>query len=89
MNAHIYEKSINKVSAATIARTAALALALVNQLLSATGHSVLPIESSELEQLISTGATVVTALISWWYNNSFTSAAIEADKTYTRLKDKN
>lgn len=89
MNAHIYEKSINKVSAATIARTAALALALVNQLLSATGHSVLPIESSELEQLISTGATVVTALISWWYNNSFTSAAIEADKTYNRLKDKN
>ena len=89
MNAHIYEKSINKVSAATIARTAALALALVNRLLSATGHSVLPIESSELEQLISTGATVVTALISWWYNNSFTSAAIEADKTYNRLKDKN
>lgn len=89
MNAHIYEKSINKVSAATIARTAALALALVNQLLSATGHSVLPIESAELEQLISTGATVVTALISWWYNNSFTSAAIEADKTYNRLKDKN
>ena len=89
MNAHIYEQSINKVSAATIARTAALALALVNQLLSATGHSVLPIESSELEQLISTGATVVTALISWWYNNSFTSAAIEADKTYNRLKDKN
>ena len=78
----------NKVSAATVARTAALALALVNQVLSATGHSVLPIESAELEQLISTGATVVAALIGWWYNNSFTSAAIEADKTYDRLKDK-
>lgn len=76
----------NKISAATIARTAALALALVNQVLSATGHSVLPIESEELEQLISTGATVVTALISWWYNNSFTSEAIEADKTYNQLK---
>ena len=86
MNAHIYEKPT--VSAATIARTAALALALVNQVLSATGHSVLPIESSELEQLISTGATVVTARISWWYNNSFTQAALEADKTYDRLKDK-
>ena len=86
MNTHIYEKPT--VSAATIARTAALVLALVNQVLSATGHSVLPIESSELEQLISTGATVVTALISWWYNNSFTQAAIEADKTYDRLKDK-
>lgn len=76
----------SKVSAATIARTAALALALVNQVLSATGHSVLPIESAELEQLISTGATVITALVGWWYNNSFTQAALEADKTYDRVK---
>ena len=34
-----------KISASTMARTAALALALTNQLLSCTGHSVLPIES--------------------------------------------
>lgn len=80
----------NKISAATWARTAALVLALVNQVLSATGRSVLPIESAELEQLVSTGATVITALVGWWYNNSFTNAAIEADKTYERerLKDK-
>lgn len=84
MNAHIYEKP--KASAATIARTACLALALVNQVLSATGHSVLPIESAELEQLISTGATVVTALVGWWYNNSFTQEAIRADAEYDRLK---
>ena len=89
MNTHICENSTSKVSAATIARTAALALALVNQVLSATGHSVLPIESSELEQLISTGFTIGAALAGWWYNNSFTNAAIEADKTYNRLKDKN
>ena len=36
-----------KISASTMARTAALALALTNQLLSCTGHSVLPIESPE------------------------------------------
>ena len=40
-----------KISPATLARTAALALALTNQVLSATGHRVLPIESAELEQL--------------------------------------
>ena len=39
-----------KISASTMARTAALALALTNQLLSCTGHSVLPIESEQLEQ---------------------------------------
>ena len=41
-----------------LAITAALALALTNQLLSCTGHSVLPIESEQLEQLVSTGITV-------------------------------
>ena len=38
-----------KISPATLARTAALALALTNQVLSATGHRVLPIESAELD----------------------------------------
>lgn len=62
----------NKISAGTIARTAVLALALINQLLSALGKPVLPIESAQLEQLISTGFTTVSALVNWWYNNSFT-----------------
>ncbi len=48
----------HKISPSTIARTAALALALTNQILSATGHAVLPIESAQLEQLVSTGLTV-------------------------------
>lgn len=75
-----------KISAATLARTAALALALTNQVLSACGKPMLPIESSTVEQLVTTGITTVTALINWWYNNSFTQAAMEADKTYDRMK---
>ena len=66
--------------------TAALLLALANQILSAFGKSPLPIESSTVEQLVTTGITTVTALINWWYNNSFTQAAMEADKTYDRMK---
>ena len=77
-----------KISASTMARTAALALALTNQLLSATGHAVLPIESEQLEQLVTTGITVAAALISWWENNSFTAEAIEADDYLSRLKQK-
>ena len=57
---------MHKISPSTIARTAALALALTNQILSATGHAVLPIESAQLEQLVSTGLTVAAALVSWW-----------------------
>ena len=76
----------NKISAGTIARTAVLALALINQLLSALGKPVLPIESGTLEQLISTGFTTVRALVNWWDNNSFTPEAIEADAFMARMK---
>ena len=63
-----------------------LALALINQILSALGKPVLPIESGTLEQLISTGFTTVSALVNWWFNNSFTKEAIQADAEFERLK---
>ena len=50
-----------KISAATLARTAALALALTNQVLSACGKPMLPIESATVEQLVTTGLTVTAA----------------------------
>lgn len=78
-----------KVSTATIVRTVCLALALVNQLLSAGGHSVIPIDNETVNQLVTAGATIVTAIVNWWYNNSFTEAAIEADKTFERVREKN
>ena len=74
------------VSAATIARTAVLALALINQILSAAGKPLLPIDNAQLEQMISTGFTVGAALAAWWKNNSFTAAAIEGDKRMNSLK---
>lgn len=76
----------NTVSAATIARTAVLALALINQILSTLGKPLLPIESAQLEQLITTGFTTISALVNWWYNNSFTKEALQADTEYERLK---
>lgn len=84
MKAHTYNAPT--ISAGTVARTAALLLALANQVLSALGKPVLPIESATVEQLVTAGITTVTALVAWWKNNSFTPAALEADKTYDRLK---
>ena len=81
-----YTYNAPTISAGTIARTACLLLALANQLLSALGKPVLPIESATVEQLVTAGITTVTALIAWWKNNSFTAAALEADKTFDRLK---
>ena len=43
-------KLFGQISAGTIARTACLALALTNQILSATGHPVLPIEAAHRGQ---------------------------------------
>ena len=63
----------------TIARTVILIFALVNQVLTATGHSVINISDENVNTLISTGFTVVSAIIAWWKNNSFTQAAIKAD----------
>lgn len=84
MNAHIITN--RTVSVGTITRTAALGLALTNQLLSAAGKPLLPIDNAQLEQMICTGFTVGAALAAWWKNNSFTPEAIEADDLMTRLK---
>ncbi len=84
MKAHTYNAPT--VTAGTIARTACLLLALANQVLSALGKPVLPIESATVEQLVTAGITTVTALVALWKNNPFPPAALEADKTYDRLK---
>ena len=85
MNAHI--QTNRTVSAGTVARTAVLLLALTNQVLSAMGKPILPIDSTELEQLVTAGCTTVAALISWWYNNSYTQAALAGDAEYERQKN--
>ena len=77
-----------KISASTIARTVILCLALVNQCLSMAGMSPLPIEDAQLETLITTGWTVIAAVVAWWKNNSFTQAAIKADQLMKSEKEK-
>ena len=76
------------ISAGTIARTACLALALTNQILSATGHAVLPIEDAQVETLVTTGLTVGTSVVNWWYNNSFTTAALIGDQHMAAARKK-
>jgi SPP1 family holin len=74
------------VETTTIVRTICLVLALVNQLLSSTGHAVLPIADEQVETLVTVGATVVIAVWNWWKNNSFTQAALAGDELKNSLK---
>jgi len=86
MNAHITENNTPAIPAATIARTVVLALALVNQLLSAAGKPVLPIDS--VEQWVTAGLTTAAAIWAWWENNSFTPEAIRADELLDQMQGK-
>lgn len=74
------------VKADTIARTIILALALINQILSATGHAVIPIQDSDVETLVSTAFTVIMAVVNWWFNNSYTQAALKGDEVKDEAK---
>ena len=71
-----------KVNAGTIARTAVLAVSLLNVLLNAFGKNPLPFsDDDEVYTTVSTVVAVVASLAAWWKNNSFTKAALKADET--------
>lgn len=70
----------------TLIRTIVLILALVNQILTSTGHSILPITDDQVADIITLVFTVSTSVWAWWRNNSFTSAAIEADNIMNEKK---
>lgn len=74
------------ISAGTIARTICLAVALINQVLTVAGKAVLPFAEDEIYQLISLVFTIVASSVAWWKNNSFTKAAIKADKLLKEAK---
>mgnify|MGYP004534462083 FL=1 len=81
------ENSRMTISAGTIARTIILVLALLNQILTAMGHSVINISDESINTLISTGFTIVTAIVAWWKNNSFTQSALKADEVMREGKE--
>lgn len=76
-----------KVSPDTIARTIVLALALVNQLLAVFGKGTIEIAENDVYQVVSLIWTIGSALVAWWYNNSFTHHAIRADEYLASLKN--
>ena len=69
-----------KVTAATIIRTVVLALALINQTLTALGKNPLPIAGNDVYEFLTLAVTIGAAIWSWWKNNSFTKNALQADQ---------
>ena len=77
------------ISPDTIARTIILVLALVNQILAIEGKSAISFANSDIYQLVSLCWTIGASIAAWWKNNSFTSAAIQADEYMKEIKHEN
>ena len=76
-----------KIKADTIARTIVLALALINQCLAIMGKGTIDIAENDVYQTVSLVWTIASAIVAWWYNNSFTKHARRADELLEALKN--
>ncbi|WP_053017990.1 phage holin [Staphylococcus haemolyticus] len=71
-----------KTDVGSIARTIALALAWINQILAMNKISPIPVD----EMTISTVITGVVSLITWWKNNNFSHAAQKGQQKIHEVK---
>lgn len=72
----------------TIIRTVTLFIVLLNQLLICFDKNPLPFAEDDIYNFISTVATVIISIISWWKNNDFTQKAIiNSINTYEEEKE--
>ena len=77
------------VKSDTIARTICLMLAIINQILAILGKDKLAFVEDDIYQICSLLATIITSVVAWWKNNSFTAAAIKADEVMNKEKHNN
>ena len=75
------------ISVGTVIRTVCLLLALVNLTLETFGKRIIPISDEQVSELITLIFTIVTSVISFWKNNSFTQEAIIADGLMKDMKN--
>ena len=75
-----------KVKTDTIIRTVILAMALINQILTSTGHAIIPVTDDQITEIITLVITIGASVWAWWKNNSFTQAALSADEYKDCLK---
>lgn len=71
-----------------ITRLVVLVVLLINQTLVTIGFDALPFTEDQVYEGVSSVATVIVALLSWWKNNSVTNEAQKADAHMKALKNK-
>ena len=71
----------------TIARTIVLVRALLNQIRAIFGKGSVEIAENDVYQVVSIIWTIASAVVAWWWNNSYTQHAIRADKYLDTLRN--
>lgn len=74
-----------KCDKGTLVRTAVLLLSLINSVLQMFDLNPLPIENETVSQAFSSVLLIVSAIVSWWKNNSFSKNAVAADEYLKEL----
>lgn len=77
---------LKNISSGTIARTLFLLVSLINGTAGIFGFTSLDIDENTIYTVVTGISTIVSAVIAFWKNNSFTKAAIEADNLKDALK---
>ena len=75
-----------KVKKATIVRTIILAVAIINSFLTTKGMGFRLFMNEDLAGTLADLFLAVASIVAFWYNNSFTKAAIEADEYMEDLR---
>lgn len=75
------------IKPATVARIAALFVALVNQFLVMFGQSILPFTENMAYQVVSLAAVVIISAINAWYNNDISKVALLCGRVFDALSD--
>ena len=75
-----------KIKKATVVRTILLAIAIINSFLTSRGMGFNLFMNEELANLLADLFLSVVGIATFWYNNSFTKEAIEADKYLEELR---
>ena len=78
---------MKNVSREAIIRTIILIVTMVNQALTMFGKNPLPFAEDDIYMVLTSAFTIVATVWAWWKNNSFTSAAIEADSYMKKIKE--
>ena len=77
---------LKNISSGTIARTLFLLISLINGAAGIFGFTSLDIDENTIYTVVTGISTIVSAVIAFWKNNSFTEEAILGDNLKTALK---